>query len=51
MVLDPSEFFIRVTDWQAASGVLAWFTNADLFILSVALLALTTLAGRAGRPI
>ncbi len=46
MVLDPSEFFIRVTDWQAATGVLAWFTNADLFVLSAALLALTTVARR-----
>jgi hypothetical protein len=48
MVLDPSEFFVRVTDWQGASGFLFWFTNADLLMASVALLALTTVIGRVG---
>ncbi len=46
MLLDPSEFFIRVTDWQVASGVLPWFTNADLLGVSTILLVLTTLMGR-----
>ena len=50
MILDPSEFFIRVTDWQAATGVIPWFTNADLFVLSASLLVVTTLASLARGP-
>ena len=46
MALDPSEFYIRVTDWQASTGVLAWFTNADLLAVGGVLLAVTTIAGR-----
>lgn len=50
MVLDPSEFFIRVTDWQEASGVLSWFTNADLLAVSASLFVLATYVGRRMGP-
>ena len=46
LVLDPSEFYLHTTDLQAASGVLPWFSNADLLVVSSALLVVATAFGR-----
>ena len=49
-LLDPSQLFVHVTDFQSSFRFLPWFSNADLLACSLALLAADALLLLLGRP-
>jgi len=48
-LFDYKEFYLHATQTQSAFGWATWFTNADLFLVGLVLLASTTYALRLGR--
>lgn len=50
MLFDPGEFYIHVTLFQVRYGILPWFTNADLLLVSASIL-IATLVWSAARSL